>query len=76
MFNETLMNRLKKYGINKDKIVYSVCIEDIVQVIADVFEDKALSLSDDEIDELIKKGTKGLENGLLWYETIEIAIES
>jgi len=70
---ETLIKRFERRGIDTDKIVYSICVGDIAECIAEVFEEKALSFSDEEIDTLIEKGIKALE-WILWSEPVEGAL--
>ena len=70
MVTQELIKRITAKGINANEIVYSICIGDIIECIADVYEEDALSFSDNKLDELIEKGIKA--TGLIpWSDTIE-----
>ena len=70
---QRLIERAKRKGMNTDEVVYSICIGDVIECIADVYEEKALSFSDDRFKELIEKGIKAAEY-IPWSETIESRI--
>jgi hypothetical protein len=63
----------KAKGMNTDEVVYSICTGDIIECITNVYEEKALSLSDDKLNELIEKGIKATE-WISWSDTIEGAL--
>ena len=70
---QRLIERAKAKGINTDEVVYSICIGDIIECIADVYEKEALLLSDDKLNEFIEKGIKAAEY-IPWSNTIESSI--
>jgi hypothetical protein len=67
---QNLIERAKSKGINTDKVVYSLCIGDIIECIADAYEEDALSFSESTLNELMKKGIKATEY-ISWSDTIE-----
>ena len=70
MVTQELIKRITAKGINANEIVYSICIGDIIECIAEVYEEDALNFSDNKLDELIEKGIKA--TGLIpWSDTIE-----
>ena len=70
MVTQELIKRITARGINTDEIVYSICIGDIIECIAEVYGEDALNFSDNKLDELIEKGIKA--TGLIpWSDTIE-----
>jgi lactate dehydrogenase-like 2-hydroxyacid dehydrogenase len=67
---QRLVERARAKGINTDEVVYSICIGDIIECIADVYEEEAFSFSDDKLNEFIEKGIKATE-WISWSDTIE-----
>ncbi len=70
---QKLIQRAKEKGIDTDEVIYSICIGDVIECIAESFEEEALSLSHDRLKELIEKGIKGTEH-ISWSETITVAL--
>ncbi len=70
---QQLIQKANEKGINTDEVVYSICIGDVIECIAESFEEEALDYSDDKLKELIEKGIKGTEY-ISWSETITAAL--
>ncbi len=72
---EVLIEKAKEQGIDPDEVVYSICIADILECIAEYYEEDCLKFPLDKIKALIEKGVKRLD-WLAWNETITLALES
>jgi hypothetical protein len=73
---QKLVKRLKEQGTDTDKVVYSICIGDIAECVAEVLEDASLSLndlSDKKLSALIEKGIRASE-WIDWSRPIQRAI--
>jgi hypothetical protein len=62
-------------AIDRKKVVYSLCVEDIITSLEDNFDIKFDSLKEEQQEELIRLGQKAFENGLNWDETCMYGIE-
>ena len=74
---QKLVERAKSKGIDTDEVVYSLCVGDIIECIADYYEEDALSFSDDKLNALIDKGIRTFEKAseyIDWRGTIESAL--
>ena len=72
----SLIKKAKEWGIDTDKVVYSVCIGDIIEIIAEssvVLDLIPGAITKEKLEELIDIGAKGSEN-IDWYTAIETAI--
>jgi len=70
---QKLVKRLKEQGTDTDKVVYSICIGDIAECIAEALKDAALSLSEEKLSDLIEKGIRASE-WIDWSGPIQYAI--
>lgn len=57
---QKLISQAKKAGIDTDQVVYSVCIGDVIECIAENTGEKEISTS--ELKELIEVGIEGTEH--------------
>ena len=71
---QKLIERLKHQGVNTGEVIYSVCVEDVVECIAEVFGEKVLNLSDEELKELVDIGVEGTEH-IDWLSPIEFKLK-
>jgi hypothetical protein len=62
-------------AINRNEVLYSLCVEDIITVLEETFNVDFDSLEEKHQEELIRLGKKGFENGLNWHETCSYAVE-
>lgn len=53
--------------------IYSLCYEDILSVLVDHFDEELLTLSDDDLWNLVHSAKKACES-IEWYETIRWGI--
>ena len=66
---EELVDKLKEQGVNPDEVIYSLSVRDVLTCIAEAYEDKVYSMSVNEFEGLIKKGTDATE-GIPWFDVI------
>ena len=74
IFDE-LVDSLKEHGVNPDEIVYTLSVRDVLNCIAEVYEDEIDSMSVDELKGLIKKGTDATEN-IPWFDVISDGVST
>ena len=67
---QTLIERLKQQGVKTDEVVYSLCNSDIIECIAEVFAEKALAFTGEELREFLDIGAKSTEN-IDWWNPIQ-----
>ncbi len=70
---QKLIHKAIEKGIDTDKVVYSICIGDVIESIAEHYEDEALQFSDEKMSELTEKGIKATEY-IPWSKTITTAL--
>jgi len=66
---QKLIERLKHQGVNTGEVIYSVCVEDVVECIAEVFGEKASNMPAEELKELVDVGVEGTEH-IDWWNPI------
>lgn len=71
---EVLIKRLKEHCVNTDTVVYSLCVGDIVECVAEVYGEKALEFTGEKLHELINTGVEGTEN-IDWWKPIEFSLK-
>lgn len=65
-----LVERLKLQGVKTEEVIYSLCNIDIIECIAEVFAEKALDFSGEELRELLDIGVGSTEN-IDWWNPIQ-----
>ena len=70
---QRLIKKAKEMGINTDEIVYSVCIGDVIDAIAETLVDDLeidIEYVEEHLEELVETGIRGCEN-IDWSTPIE-----
>jgi hypothetical protein len=71
---QKLIKRAQETGLNPDEVVYSVCLGDVLECLAEVYEAEALAFTDSKLNELVEQGIKATEF-IPWSETIEARLK-
>ncbi len=71
---QELIKKAKGQGIDPNEVVYSICIGDVIECIAEFYEQESLEFPIERIKELIQKGIKGL-GWLIWDGIITTALQ-
>lgn len=71
---QRLIKRLKDCGVNTDEVIYSLCVGDIVECVAEVYGEEVLNLTDEELKEIVDMGVKSTEH-IDWCSPIEYSLE-
>lgn len=71
---QILIKGLKDCGTDPDKVVYSLCVGDIVECITEIYGEEALEFTNEILQELIDIGIEGTEN-IDWWKPIEFSLK-